>query len=108
MIRIARILLEIVRVLVIYVLGGWLLWLLENHVYGGNLAFSSIAALFLANTMIILILYRNVFMHTGWYQGENDKKLPKKVTLGMTVVIAVLIGLPLFCENRLIMRRRSL
>lgn len=84
-------LLEIVRFLVIYVLGCWLLWLLENHVYGGHLAFASLAALFLANTMIILILYRNVLMHTGWYQGENDKKLPSKVTLGMTVVIAVLL-----------------
>ncbi|AMA74377.1 hypothetical protein P4S93_15395 [Aneurinibacillus thermoaerophilus] len=77
-------LLELIRVVLVLVIGNAILWILERSVYvalGVNVESNLYLVLTsIANLLIIFILYRNKLQFLGWYKG-NKNRLPKATTI---------------------------
>ncbi|WP_188393087.1 hypothetical protein [Compostibacillus humi] len=89
-----RILLELLRILILFLFLGLVGWNLINNVYLNNQVDSSFtwlggAAIFL----ILFVLYRNKLQFSGWYRGRK-KKLPKLTTYVIIALSLLLILLP--------------
>lgn len=79
-----RFFLEIIRIVVLLiVVGGFLGWV-ENNIYlslGMNIDNSPYMWLIsIANLLFLFVLYRNRWQFSGWYKGQQNRKLPKKAT----------------------------
>lgn len=85
---------EMFRVIVIFLLGMYLLWLLEKQIYGDSLGIEIMLLLAVINFLVLFILYRNKWQFSGWFQSKNAKKLPPalvKILWGIIVVSLFLI-----------------
>ena len=60
----------------------------------GNGAEKYISISYIAIFFIIFVLYRNKFQFSGWYEGKDQEKLPKKVTQLLMISSVILILLP--------------
>ena len=77
-----RVLLELIRIIFIYVIVGGILGYFLTNVYieigidiekYGWMGFVSIL-------LLIFVLYRNKLQFSGWYKGKDRAKLPKMVS----------------------------
>jgi hypothetical protein len=86
-----RALLELVRVILVLIIGNAILWFLEGNVYVAldvNIESNLYLALTsTANLLIIFILYRNKLQFSGWYRG-NKNRLPRVVTISFSLLAA--------------------
>lgn len=88
--------LELIRILVIFILIGMLLWLLVNSFYDiWNLSDQNKWIGTLGIALLIFILYRNKYQFNGWYKGKGKEKLSPFITKFLLVLSAVLILIPL-------------
>lgn len=78
MVFIIRFFLEIVRIILIFVLLGSLIWLILDDIYSGIPAeqYGWLGALGIY--VFLFVMYRNRWQFSGWYTGEGRQKLPKK------------------------------
>lgn len=91
-----RVLLELIRIIVIFVIIGGIFGSLLDNVYSaigtdtkkyGWLGFIAILILF-------FVLYRNKLQFSGWYKGKGRETLPKKVYQILIFSGIVLLLLP--------------
>jgi hypothetical protein len=93
-----RVMLELLRIIVIFAFLGSMFAALLEYVYGtfgvNTDRYEWMA--FLANIILLFVLYRNKSQFSGWYKGKGKEKLPKRVSnLLITFSILLLILLPL-------------
>src|SRR5699024_9361662 len=90
-----RTVLELLRILVLLLIFGAVAAILTENLYTVN---KSVAAYAWISGIALLLLffaaYRNVFQFSGWYKGEQRKKLPKKVTAVLVSLSIVLLIVP--------------
>ncbi|UVI29023.1 hypothetical protein [Paenibacillus spongiae] len=93
-----RFILELLRVIVILLLGGAVLDALIKHVYswfGITLDHNPYVWLvWLAIYLFIYVLYRNSLQFSGWYKGSGRIKLSKPMTLSLVGLSVFLLILP--------------
>ncbi len=86
-----RVILELLRIIFIFLLLGGLAWTVLNHIYsfyGGIRSYKWIGAIGIY--IALFVLYRNIFQFSGWYQRKGRKKLPHNMTF-------VLLGVSILC-----------
>jgi hypothetical protein len=87
---------EIIRIIAIYFIGSWLLWTAELKLYGAELALDHVLILFLANFILIFVIYRNLFQRKGWYTSDKTNRLSRPLTLILLgVTLLLLISVPI-------------
>lgn len=77
-----RVLLELVRLILLFGFLGSLLGMLFTFIYeflGVNIA-NKEWMVSLSIFILLFVLYRNRWQFSGWYKGKGREKLPKKVT----------------------------
>jgi len=77
-----RVLLELVRIILLFGFLGSLLRMLFTFIYeflGVNIA-NKEWMVSLSIFILLFVLYRNRWQFSGWYKGKGREKLPKKVT----------------------------
>lgn len=77
-----RVLLELVRIILLFGFLGSLLGMLFTFIYellGVNIA-NKEWIVSLSIFILLFVLYRNRWQFSGWYKGKGREKLPKKVT----------------------------
>ncbi|AYA75755.1 hypothetical protein DOE78_10075 [Bacillus sp. Y1] len=77
-----RVLLELVRIILLFGFLGSLLGMLFTFIYeflGVNIA-NKEWMVSLSIFILLFVLYRNRWQFSGWYKGKGREKLPKKVT----------------------------
>lgn len=88
--------LELVRVFLILLIGLAILFGLENWVallFQLQVKQEVIYLPFIANFLIVLVVYRNFLQFRGWYVSQKMKRLPQNVTyicLGISVILLML------------------
>jgi hypothetical protein len=91
-----KVLLELIRIVFIFVFLGGILSAFINYVYlklGTNTeSFGWIE--FLAILILIFVLYRNKSQFSGWYTGNGREKLPKRVSKLLVFISILLLLLP--------------
>lgn len=86
-----RTILELFRILIIFVFLLGLGWMVMENVYPEQrYAWLSVIGIFI----LLFVLYRNKWQFTGWYKGENRKKLPKCVTVTLISISALFVLFP--------------
>ncbi len=91
-----RVLLELLRIIFIFILLGGLGWEIIGNIYTINEVteryswFGGVAIL-----LILFVLYRNKLQFSGWYKGKCREKLPKTVSLMLIWVSILLIISPI-------------
>ncbi|MFD0050394.1 hypothetical protein ACFVHQ_13855 [Actinomycetes bacterium NPDC127524] len=78
-----KVLLEILRIIIIFLLGGGLLYALLNSFYSslGTENPYDVWFIWAAVLIFLFVLYRNKLQFTGWTSGYSRRKLSKKTTL---------------------------
>ncbi|MGI8386006.1 hypothetical protein [Robertmurraya sp. P23] len=77
-----RVLLELVRIILLFGFIGSLLGMLFTYIYellGVKIA-NKEWMVSLSIFILLFVLYRNRWQFSGWYKGKGREKLPKKVT----------------------------
>jgi len=93
------IILEVLRVLFIYIVGVLLLSNVEMWIY--DLFSVKITEIFmigllcLANSIIIFVLYRNILQFSGWFNSAKGDRLNKGTTLFLMVTSIILLIIPI-------------
>ncbi|MFS0556738.1 hypothetical protein [Brevibacillus sp. 179-C9.3 HS] len=80
MLYIFTFLLELVRVVIILFAGLALLFFVESRLFMITLEGAPFFLLLFANTILILVFYRNKFQFSGWYKGKEAKSLPPRAS----------------------------
>ncbi|QQE74803.1 hypothetical protein KDJ56_02120 [Brevibacillus composti] len=93
---IARFLLELIRVVLVMFLGLMILGQIENVVYAWIGAVPNWWAAFVANFLLLLILYRNKLQFSGWFPSNTGRPLSKTATrIFLSTALALLIFPPM-------------
>jgi len=88
-------LLELLRIIIIFMILGGLGWAIIGNIYTINEATESYSWLGATAILLLLfVLYRNKLQFSGWYKGEGRVKLPKSVSLTLILSSILLILLP--------------
>ena len=88
-------LLELLRIIIIFMILGGLGWAVIGNIYTINEATESYSWLgAIAILLLLFVLYRNKLQFSGWYKGEGRVKLPKPVSLTLILSSILLILLP--------------
>ena len=77
-----KVILELIRIVFIFVFFGGILSFFINYVYS-NLGTNTDTYGWMGGMGILIlffVLYRNKFQFSGWYTGKGREKLPKKVS----------------------------
>lgn len=91
-----RVLLELIRIIVIFaIVGGSLGYLLKNAyleigIDTGKYSWMGFISIFI----LIFVLYRNKLQFSGWYNGKGRNRLPKKVSQILIFSSIILLLLP--------------
>lgn len=94
-----RILLEILRVILIFIfLGAWG-WAILANIYTTHEVTESYSWPGAIGILVLLfILYRNKLQFSGWYIGEGRVKLPKLVSTFLILSSILLFMIPFMLE----------
>lgn len=86
---------ELVRIIAIFLVLGWLGSAALTGVYtiGGETVTQPWMG-FLGILLLLFVLYRNKWQFSGWYKGEGREKLSKSLTKIMTMIALLLIIVP--------------
>ncbi len=88
-------LLELLRIIIIFMILGGLGWAIIGNIYTINEATESYPWLgAIATLLLLFVLYRNKLQFSGWYKGDGRVKLPKFVSLTLILSSILLILLP--------------
>ncbi|WP_068674133.1 hypothetical protein [Oceanobacillus sp. Castelsardo] len=90
-----RTVLELLRIIIIFVLLGGLAWAIIGNIYtinGVTETYSWLSALSIL--VLLFVLYRNKLQFSGWYKGKGRKKLPKNVSILFISISIILIIAP--------------
>ncbi|WP_080875950.1 hypothetical protein [Oceanobacillus timonensis] len=88
-----KILLELIRIIVIFGILGALGWAMIGHIYTINEATETYSWLgAIAMLLLLFVLYRNKLQFSGWHKGKS--KLPKSVTIVCILIAVMLFLLP--------------
>ena len=88
-------LLELLRIIIIFMILGGLGWAIIGNSYTINEVTESYSWLgAIAILLLLFVLYRNKLQFSGWYKGEGRVKLPKSVSLTLILSSLLLILLP--------------
>ena len=88
-------LLELLRIIIIFMILGGLGWAIIGNIYTINEATESYSWLgAIATLLLLFVLYRNKLQFSGWYKGDGRVKLPKFVSLTLILSSILLILLP--------------
>jgi len=96
-----RIILELSRIVFIFVLLGGILFSIVDYVYTELGVFTdrygwmSIPAIFI----LLFVLYRNKLQFSGWYAGKGREQLSKTASKLMISISIVLLILPLILSE---------
>jgi len=91
-----RILLELIRIILIFGLLGGLAWMILGNIYTVNETAETYSWLgALAIFVVLFVLYRNKLQFSGWYKGKGRNKLPKNVSYSLMFVSMLLLLSPL-------------
>ncbi|WP_139491268.1 hypothetical protein [Brevibacillus dissolubilis] len=83
--------LELIRIVIIAILGLSILFGIEQALMGEVLEGVRFWLALAGNLILIFLFYRNVWQFSGWYRGAGRQKLPGSVTKGLAVSSAVLL-----------------
>lgn len=90
-----RVVLELLRILVLLVLFGAIAALLIENVYTVKKSVAAYAWISgFALLLLLFVAYRNALQFSGWYKGEQSKKLPRRVTITLVSISVVLLLVP--------------
>jgi uncharacterized membrane protein len=90
-----RVVLELFRIMIIFVLLGGLAWAMLENIYSINEVTESYSWLSsIAILLILFILYRNKLQFSGWYKGKGREKLPKSFSFILILASILLIMSP--------------
>lgn len=90
-----RILLELPRIIIIFVLLGGLGWAVLGNIYSINESTKSYSWLgAIAIFLLLFVWYRNKLQFSGWYKGKGRVKLPKSVSLTLIISSILLMIIP--------------
>ncbi|GEN52279.1 hypothetical protein [Halobacillus faecis] len=90
-----RILLELLRIVFLFIFGGALVWVILGPIY--NVHPSSGGYQWLGAIGVfgfLFVMYRNRWQFSGWYKGKRKKKLSGRVTRVILAGAAVLLASP--------------
>ncbi len=92
-----KIFLELIRILFIFIVFGFLMWGVVKLIYStlqtnidNDIGWFPGIAIYI----ILFVLYRNKLQFSGFYEGPNQKKLSKKVTLTLISCSILLLIVP--------------
>jgi hypothetical protein len=88
-----RVLLELVRIILLFGFLGSVLGMLFTFIYeflGVNIA-NKEWMVSLSIFILLFVLYRNRWQFSGWYKGKGREKLPKKVTNVLVSGVSLLL-----------------
>lgn len=90
-----RIILELLRIMIIFILLGGLVWAIIGNMYTINEVTESYSWLgSIALLLLFFVIYRNKLQFSGWYEGKGREKLPKLFSLMLIWFSIVLIISP--------------
>lgn len=90
-----RIVLDLVRIIVIFTLVGGIAWYILGQVYTNNGIEQKDQWYGIVGIYILLfVYYRNRLQFTGWYKGKRSKKLSKASTWYLIIIAVLCIGAP--------------
>jgi hypothetical protein len=90
-----RVLLELLRIVIIFTVLGGLAWEVVQSIYTSNETTKAYQWLGgVAIYMLLFVLYRNKLQFNGWYIGNGRKKLPSVVTTTLVWSSIILIVSP--------------
>ncbi|MYL72387.1 hypothetical protein GLW00_16190 [Halobacillus litoralis] len=90
-----RVLLELLRIVFLFIFGGALVWVVLAPFYNVHplsREYQWLGALGVYG--ILFVFYRNRWQFSGWYKGKGRKKLPLSLTRIIIVGSMVLIASP--------------
>ncbi|MFO1443846.1 hypothetical protein KDN24_11630 [Bacillus sp. Bva_UNVM-123] len=92
-----RVLLELIRIIVIFVFFYGILGSLLYNVYSKiGITIEKYGWLgYIAILLLFILLYRNKLQFSGWYTGKGREKLPKKVSIILVSISILLLVLPM-------------
>ncbi len=92
-----KIFLELIRILFIFIVFGFLMWGVVKLIYStlqtnidNDIGWFPGIAIYI----ILFVLYRNKLQFSGFYEGPNQKKLSKKITLTLISCSILLLIVP--------------
>ncbi|WP_188456320.1 hypothetical protein [Virgibacillus oceani] len=91
-----KVVLELLRIIIIFAILGVVAWLLLGEVYAINTTIQKyqwIGAIGIYT--LLFVFYRNKLQFSGWYKGKGREKLPKKITVTLICVSIVLLAAPI-------------
>ncbi|TFB22864.1 hypothetical protein E3U55_06395 [Filobacillus milosensis] len=88
--------LELLRIAILFIVIGGVLWALIENVYDNSSTTAWVTSL--AVLIIFFVLYRNILQFSGWYKGKGRNKLSKSVTLSLIGASIILLLAPLALE----------
>ena len=90
-----KMILELFRIVAIFVLLGGLGQLLMNSIYQSDPSAGAYSWLGgVAILILLFVLYRNKLQFTGWYKGKGRVKLPHRVSQTLIAASVILLILP--------------
>lgn len=90
-----RIILELLRIIIIFILLGGLVWAIIGDFYTINEVTERYSWLgSIAILLFIFVLYRNKLQFSGWYKGKGREILPKLFSFMLILVSILLIISP--------------
>ncbi|WP_043933857.1 hypothetical protein [Bacillus sp. EB01] len=93
-----RVLLELIRIVFLFVFIGGIFSAFINYVYsklGTNIDTFGWMGL-MAILLLLFVLYRNKYQFSGWYKGKGREKLSPNVSKGLISISIILMLLPPF------------
>ncbi len=89
-----RVMLELFRIIFIFLLLGSLIWLIVEKIYANTGAekYGWIGGLSIY--VFLFVLYRNRWQFSGWYKGKGRQKLSGKTTKHLYIVSITLFVSP--------------
>ena len=91
-----RVLLELVRIIVLFLIVGGIISELLMEVYT-SFGTDTTSYGWIGSVAILILLtvqYRNKLQFSGWYKGKGGKRLPKLVTQILIFTASILLFLP--------------
>ncbi|ADU29203.1 hypothetical protein [Evansella cellulosilytica] len=90
-----RVILELLRIICLFMILGGLAWIVLGNIYAineGIESYQSIAGL--GVYVFLFVLYRNKFQFSDWYKGRGRVKLSKPVTITLVSCSIFMMILP--------------
>ncbi|WP_071394867.1 hypothetical protein [Bacillus tuaregi] len=91
-----RVILELLRIIIIFMILGSLAWLVIGNIYTINEVaerYQWVAALGIY--VALFVLYRNKLQFSGWYKGKGREKLSRAATISILCCSIFMLTLPI-------------